>query len=197
MKTGIIAITATILLCGIAQADLLTANDSGVTGWSTWSALGGGYTEGDYTVNEGPYGAASNGGIRTGLGDIDGTAHFYMTDSSPIAFQRTDGGTFDLTSLSIANASASANTLYIYKNRVSGSLGELVDEISFSGNEVKTDLVVSGLTGVENVTFWTSTNNGYLFGIDNVSVAVPEPATLGLAVVFGGGILFVRRIFMI
>jgi hypothetical protein len=41
---------------------------------------------------------------------------------------------------------------------------------------------------------WTFTTDG---NTDTYTVNVPEPATLGLAVVFGGGILFVRRIFMI
>ncbi|MDF7807787.1 PEP-CTERM sorting domain-containing protein [Pontiellaceae bacterium B12219] len=41
---------------------------------------------------------------------------------------------------------------------------------------------------------WTFTTDG---NTETYTVNVPEPATLGLAGVFGAGILFVRRIFMI
>lgn len=72
-------------------------------------------------------------------------------------------------------------------------------DVIYNGASVFTDLDVSGFTASAGDRFAFAARTGAAYEdvfIDNVNVAtIPEPAVVGLVTLFGGSILFVRRIF--
>lgn len=78
------------------------------------------------------------------------------------------------------------------------NLGALDYGVSTTGADVS-NLGVTGLSYVNGATtfdsmIFSAEGSKASWGIDNINV-IPEPATLGMVVAFGGGLLFIRRMF--
>lgn len=77
-----------------------------------------------------------------------------------------------------------------------GVYTEWTDAMTFSHDVTGADLIAAGATAGDSLRLNLYSKD--INWLDNISVTViPEPATLGLVAVFGGGVLFIRRRFMI
>lgn len=224
MKKTIVAITvasgllasvnASLLTNGDLEADGYTAeytaetiSDNYVTSISGWI---GNYTDGNLRLefdNGGRVPAYDNTVARMQGGNWvrqNFSTGWVADDTFTVSFNACEvwwraGGT-DQNSMTVSlmdNTGATAYQTKIYD--LDGTHGgetttyeDWTADQTFSFQVTGQNLVDAGATaGDELIIQFDSVNINYL---DNVSV-IPEPATLGLVAVFGGGILFIRRRF--
>ncbi|MDF7809482.1 PEP-CTERM sorting domain-containing protein [Pontiellaceae bacterium B12219] len=167
---------------------LFNSNGTGVTG-DTTAAVDGWGNAGD---DSGIYGVSQNGYDR-----------FTIRENVNQGISAGTGG--DLTARTWNDSYADPGTWFTYSLKIENIAGNLEYTVTFSG---------SGVDGQDPVsqTYLDEDVNNYVFdeiafsarddvgsSFDNVVVdyVIPEPATLGLVAVFGGGLLFIRRRFMI
>jgi len=86
----------------------------------------------------------------------------------------------------VGNFDADANPEFI--------MGVSTDGINYTSSAALGSFHGDGTTPFETIRFEGGTGSGMT--VDSVSV-IPEPATMGLLAVFGGGILFIRRKLMV
>lgn len=138
----------------------------------------------------------SSGGVGTGTQmqlNLTGLApsQAYVLTSSHFDSQN-QAGTFTVDQNLAGTTDQS--TVFDYPKADQGGGVVLTDLTPWLDNQYSFD-VTSDASGNLDVTYTSVT--GSWIGLNGFEiVAVPEPATLGLVAVFGGGILFIRRRFM-
>lgn len=80
---------------------------------------------------------------------------------------------------------------------LTGNSGDIIFSVASGWNTYTFDYTLApDTTGVKFVPLMVVQPNGSSVGFDNVGVeAVPEPATMGLLAIFGGGLMLFRRIY--
>lgn len=146
--------------------------------WDFWGALPG-LTDGQYlgfNAAEGGFGDAIEQSITTAIGDT-------ITVSYDVG---------------VGNFGDLSGAMRLDATSAGGALGDMVSQVSTHGTVSGFTTYTAQFVATTATTTlrFTDVSVGSTSGadtlLDNVS-AIPEPATLGMVAVFGGGILFIRR----
>ena len=138
----------------------------------------------------------SNGQVDHLSGIVDARQGLQMITGSGNIYSLS-GGTLLLTDLTVGTrkfAFASDN----YLDFTTGSTGELSWGFDEDMTATFTDRITNGFVRINGqVSTVADFDIVYTAGSGTTMTAIPEPATLGMIAMFGGGILFIRRRFMI
>lgn len=187
------------------------AEDRGASSDTTWGSFdGNGTAASSVIVGTGVNLTIYNGGTGSitltvsngGTADLDlANVHF-----DALAFRPKASRTYALNVL--AGSDITVGNVFTSPSEAITSLGGTApnaaqdqhDEINIALSGLTDRTLEVGGTAIFEIAFsgGTAGSSGHHLWLDNVAVsAIPEPATLGLIAAFGGGILFIRRRFMI
>jgi hypothetical protein len=88
---------------------------------------------------------------------------------------------------------AASDSVTVWQNPTLGGAGDPTGGVTVSGVDMSFDRITFADYNSTDVANWDELRMGDSF---SDVVAIPEPATMGLVAVFGGGLLFFRRRFM-
>lgn len=103
------------------------------------------------------------------------------------------GGINENTGLDVVTGQANGELFTVALTK-SATLNEIDVAVSFRGGVYNNSFTATDdtLYGAANV-YGHIQQNGAVAHVDSYSQAIPEPATIGMVGIFGGGILFIRR----
>ena len=213
MKKQIITTLAGVAMVGLVQAGIITvANPSFeaqvlADGFNTSPTHA---TDGGYAIPTTPAGdgtitswTESNAADHLGyvLNPADGLPQ--ATDGNNVAWIQNNTISQNLTGLSISNGDTITVTFDVWSQNA-GNGSTLLVNFAGLGTQAASGVNLNGPAVGQSITFtatsdlttadlsFRSTAGGNRYLLDNI-VVIPEPATLSMIALFGGGLLVIRR----
>ncbi|VGO18714.1 hypothetical protein [Pontiella sulfatireligans] len=142
--------------------------------------------------------------------DLGAQLEFTPNATTDMEIEFNQGGNITLVGGNLAFASGSGTThlgddvwqdITVSYNNVTANSYEMDLTMTDGTTTSYATIIASGLVAsdmsINRYRFGMHGGNDETIFIDDLSVVIPEPATLGLVAVFGGAVMFIRRRFMI